>query len=103
MAIADCPCLEIPRGFLVTDNEGELLVYDDITEVTHRCRLCGAKKMIRHVPGDFSRNGDGEHASKGCGNSLILTHNRDIGLQEPADRIEERFGKWEAGRDANTP
>jgi hypothetical protein len=75
MAIADCPCLEIPPMFMVTDNEDELLVYDDVTDVTHRCRLCGAKKTIRHVPGDFSLSGNGERANKGYGNRLILANN----------------------------
>jgi hypothetical protein len=74
--MASCPCQNLPSGGPdKTDHEDELIVVDAITEVTHRCRLCGRKIPVRYIPGDATMGGDPEKLiSKGNDGHPILSY-----------------------------
>jgi hypothetical protein len=40
-----------------TTHEDEAIVFDAITRVAHRCRLCGLKFTVEMIPGDFMLGG----------------------------------------------
>jgi hypothetical protein len=50
----ECPCRHLPVEPSKTDHEDEAIVFDVITQVAHRCRLCGRKFTVEMVPGDLT-------------------------------------------------
>jgi hypothetical protein len=49
-----CPCRDLAVESCKTNHEDEAIVFDVITKVAHRCRLCGRKFTVEVVPGDFT-------------------------------------------------
>ena len=55
-----CPCGQLPLSPMKTNHEDEAIVFDTVTMLKHRCRLCGRKFDVQMVPGDAML---GEHAA----------------------------------------
>ena len=48
----ECPCYHLLPKHIRTNHEDDAIVFDVITEVTHRCRLCGRRFIVQMIPGD---------------------------------------------------
>ncbi len=53
----ECTCHELPLEPTKTNHEDEEIVFDVITRVAHRCRLCDRKFTVEMIPGDFTMGG----------------------------------------------
>lgn len=68
-----CPCGYLPPVMMTTNYKDEAIVFDVITPVAARCRLCGRKFTLELIPGDFSLEGNEDLASCGYEGEPLLS------------------------------
>jgi hypothetical protein len=84
----ECPCgTWLPLEPTRTNHEDEAIVFDIITRVAHRCRLCGRRFTVEMVPGDFTIGG---HPDK------VVSHGHDgrpsLSITEAKACVERAVG-----------
>lgn len=88
----ECPC-GTASMLVRTNHEDEAMVFDVVTELRHRCRLCGRRFTMQMVPGDYTVGGAGELVGRGYDGHPLLSMSA-VPLQP-----EDATGKWEPRAD----